>query len=439
MKKINLRFQLCQLDGPCEFEHALIINGYKLGNLLGIHQYHYRFSQIIESMIDLDKNQITIENFEVDDNSPYIFATAVGYGPYDYTDLYVNQKSVFEYLPEKLLNDLRNKKALLLLDQSVEGYSDNKLWSWFHNKCTQYNLNPESIMYSTGDQSCTDSYNKWCNDTNYNGPNLLVFPSTTLFFYVKRRYDWDKTNIDFDDIIQHKKINTPKYLYDCFMLRPRPHRILTYLHLFNNNLLDKGNIGMADISEWGEHFNMSNLELYSLPNDVISKLPINSTARKIEHQNNSEITGYHDYAERLLTTMYKNSWVTLVVETTFFKQDSVFISEKTIKPIACMQPFLVVGSKGTLKYLRKLGYKTFHPIIDESYDDIEDEGKRLEMIMKELKKIENITDKISWMESMRNIIEHNFKLFMQIRHKKSNEHDIINNYYFNYFKEDYVS
>lgn len=438
MKKINLRFQLCQLNGPCEFEHAPVINGYKLGNLLGIHQYHYRFSQIIESMIDYDNNQFNIQPFDIGDNSPYIFATAVGYGPYEYTDLYINQKSIFEYLPEKLLTDLRNKQALLLLDQSVEGYSDTRLWSWFHDKCVQYNLNPESIMYSTGDQSCTDSYNKWC-ATNYNGPKLLVFPSTTLFFYVKRRRDWDNINVDFDDIIEHKKNHSPKYLYDCFMLRPRPHRILTYLHLFNSNLADKGNIGMSDISEWGNSFNMSNLEFYSLPKDIVSKLPVNSTARKIEHQNDSEITGYHDYAERLLTTMYKNSWVTLVVETTFFKHDTIFISEKTLKPIACMQPFILVGSTGTLKYLKKLGYKTFHPIIDESYDDIEDDGKRLEMIMNEIKKIENITDKISWMESMRDILEHNHKLFMQIRDKKSNEHHIINNYYFNYFKEDHVS
>ena len=32
------------------------------------------------------------------------------------------------------------------------------------------------------------------------------------------------------------------------------------------------------------------------------------------------------------------------------------------------KPFIVLGSKHFLKNLRSIGFKTFHPVIDESYD-----------------------------------------------------------------------
>ena len=40
-----------------------------------------------------------------------------------------------------------------------------------------------------------------------------------------------------------------------------------------------------------------------------------------------------------------------------------------------------------LKQLHKLGFKTFHPFIDESYDDIEDPIKRYVQIGEEVKRL----------------------------------------------------
>jgi hypothetical protein len=124
----------------------------------------------------------------------------------------------------------------------------------------------------------------------------------------------------------------------------------------------------------------------------------------------------------------------LITESSYFEYEhSVFISEKTFKPIACMQPFIIVGSKHTLKYLRKLGYKTFDGFIDESYDDCDDDI-RFAAIIKSLEKIKQIDDKISWLESMREILEHNHKLFLSIGDSKSFEHQEITKYYENYFQ-----
>ena len=45
------------------------------------------------------------------------------------------------------------------------------------------------------------------------------------------------------------------------------------------------------------------------------------------------------------------------------------IGEKICKPIAAGQMFVIIGSHKFLRRLRQMGFKTFHPLIDESYDN----------------------------------------------------------------------
>ena len=48
-----------------------------------------------------------------------------------------------------------------------------------------------------------------------------------------------------------------------------------------------------------------------------------------------------------------------------------FITEKTYRNIKYKKPFIIMGQHISLASLHKLGYKTFHPLIDESYDSYE--------------------------------------------------------------------
>ena len=64
-----------------------------------------------------------------------------------------------------------------------------------------------------------------------------------------------------------------------------------------------------------------------------------------------------------------------------------FPTEKTYKVIGCSRPFIAHTTPYFLKGLRQLGYKTFSPFIDESYDLIEDNTERLNAIVKEVNRI----------------------------------------------------
>ena len=54
-----------------------------------------------------------------------------------------------------------------------------------------------------------------------------------------------------------------------------------------------------------------------------------------------------------------------------------------------MQPFIVLGRPHMLKYLKEIGFKTFDWLIDETYDSIEDNELRMEMVKNEILKLED--------------------------------------------------
>ena len=88
------------------------------------------------------------------------------------------------------------------------------------------------------------------------------------------------------------------------------------------------------------------------------------------------------------------------------------LTEKTFKPIALGMPFIIVGTQGSLKYLRSYGFKTFGDLWDESYDDEPDDSKRIEKIAKVLKLLESLEeDRQAIFESAWPIIEHNWNHF----------------------------
>ena len=63
------------------------------------------------------------------------------------------------------------------------------------------------------------------------------------------------------------------------------------------------------------------------------------------------------------------------------------LSEKIFKTISMRHPFIIVTNPGALSLLRDIGYKTFHPLIDETYDKVKDPGIRMMMIINEIEKL----------------------------------------------------
>tara|TARA_Y100000004_G_scaffold173162_1_gene210738 strand:- start:1429 stop:2859 length:1431 start_codon:yes stop_codon:yes gene_type:complete len=118
---------------------------------------------------------------------------------------------------------------------------------------------------------------------------------------------------------------------------------------------------------------------------------------------------------------YMDSYCSIVTETRF-EAPTGYVSEKSWKPIAYFQPFILVGSTNSLQYMREFGFKTFHPFIDESYDNHKNPKKRFSLIENEIIRIGKMTKKEihEWYWSMEDILVHNHKLFLEYAKEHNN-------------------
>ena len=88
------------------------------------------------------------------------------------------------------------------------------------------------------------------------------------------------------------------------------------------------------------------------------------------------------------------------------------LTEKTFKPIAMGMPFIIVGTQGSLRYLRSYGFRTFGDLWDESYDYEPDDSKRIEKIAQTLKLLDGLEEhRQDIFKSAHEIIEHNWNHF----------------------------
>lgn len=102
-----------------------------------------------------------------------------------------------------------------------------------------------------------------------------------------------------------------------------------------------------------------------------------------------------------------------VVLETLFDDERSHLTEKSLRPIACNKPFILAATPFSLEYLRSYGFKTFNGLIDETYDTIVDPLKRLETILKEIKRLSCLpqANKQELWEKLNVIAAYNRQLF----------------------------
>ena len=336
------------------------------------------------------------------------------------------RESLFDCMSPQILERVKNKKALLLFDQCLEGYQTPWLWQFFHEECEKVNVDPASVIYVTGNVLSAEQYAGWANQ-RISGNRIKVVPYTHFERDVALIASRNNIQPTYDSIAQYKQehITTVK-TYNCLNKRPRAHRSWFYLKLYKENLLNNGLVSMNDYgphipridNQWPDQKLMVEarrllpLMIYDTPNNEKDDL---------------------FYITRITDQVFLDSWVTVIPEASFADSNgTLFISEKTFKPIACMHPFIIFGNKGSLKELRAMGYKTFSPFINEAYDDLPT-FERMDAIIEEIKRIDAIPDKFKWLYSMKDILEHNYNLLNSTKDIAPTAHTSIFNYYNNFF------
>jgi hypothetical protein len=113
---------------------------------------------------------------------------------------------------------------------------------------------------------------------------------------------------------------------------------------------------------------------------------------------------------------FARSFMSIITET-YYTSDifDTSLTEKTFKPIALGHPFILLSTPGSLGELRSLGYETFSPFIDETYDTITDPVQRFDATISSVSSIYQLLrnrDPLI-MSALREIAAHNQQNFFQ--------------------------
>jgi hypothetical protein len=226
--------------------------------------------------------------------------------------------------------------------------------------------------------------------------------------------------------IKNYEVKNKEKIFLCFNRIARQHRMNLIAKIISNDLLDKsytsffGNINFEEVDRFGwdhwivdlvnrkEQFRFVTQENIGIidKNRKLFPIMLNMTPGR----NNPCDVQYDDLK------YFENSYFSLVTETTFYDELSYitkeFFSEKIFKPIAVGHPFILMAFPRALLRLREMGYKTFHPFINEDYDLIIDDARRFDAIINEVLRLSKFTDEewITWQENIKDIIDFNKNL-----------------------------
>ncbi|MDB2315477.1 hypothetical protein N9V27_00720 [bacterium] len=212
----------------------------------------------------------------------------------------------------------------------------------------------------------------------------------------------------------------------CFNRYVRDHRVQLALELENLNILDKITFSLR--AELGDGYD----DLGNQYKDYISEDVFDRLKAKLPLVVDTDEFDYNwIYVEQEKTyDTFKSHPINLVTET-MYRNDGRFLSEKSFKPMALRQIFLIAGNKGTLELLRHYGFKTFAQCgIDESYDTVSDPVKRMKALTLEIQRLVDMPEHKfqDILSKAEEIIEHNHILIWDDEHVLKNSWGELVNY-----------
>ena len=295
-------------------------------------------------------------------------------------------------LNSKLINAINNDQCIFVINDATEG----SIWTkWeirkFQGWLKEANIQSEKVIVIT--QNYNYAYNTF--------PFKMVVWNFYESFCRDTLEDWIETDID-----------AKKFL--CLNRLPHHQKFYFMYQMYKHGILDQFNYSIGKKIE-----NQKTIEEYDQWglwewNDDMSKF-----AKTTPHKYDLNLWEHISSPTWLYPHHKKNNLLYIVTETFYnnYMLEGRYrdVSEKTWKPIALQMPFIMIHTPFALKRLRDLGYKTFHNIWDESYDDIKDDRDRMKAIVDLVVYLNNRTDFRAMIDSCREIVEHNFSILKRRR------------------------
>jgi len=310
-------------------------------------------------------------------------------------------------VPQDILEQVRAGKVFLVLDNGLEHFYECAD-AIYRDVVIKHNIPAEQIIFLSAVPTMHEHVK--------NLASRLQLPEIKVDWFSLFEATGKDAGRHGVVALPKKKRYTKKFLN--LNRRWRLHRPLLITLLKSKNLLDQGHISFAP-SDDGQDWNTvyPKLEnMYAHHAEISNILKKHSDVKKLPamYLDTEDLVTNRAMHENSIEYYYMETYFSIVNETTYH-ENTPFLSEKIFKTIAMGHPFIMVTAPNSLQYLKELGYKTYEPFIDESYDSIEDPGDRILAILDEVERLCSMSEKVlrkQWLPNVRTIAAHNRKLLM---------------------------
>ncbi len=244
-----------------------------------------------------------------------------------------------------------------------------------------------------------------------NHPNVISFICGALNNNISYRYwmDWFVTSTAFYKHDPHVLDKLTPYLkksktFDILLGQPKPHRTLIYDFAIDHSdqvIMTYFKDHTTPIRQLEENSWIWESEGLTIPDT-----DFNFTVTPVTYYDCSM-----SLSQIVPISIYNQTAYSIICETNW-KNHYSFFTEKTVKPILGRRLFLMFGGRHQLRNLRKLGFRTFDGIIDESYDEVADLTQRAKMIQSQMTYLFNQDQQII-LDKIKPIVEHNYYTMME--------------------------
>mgnify|MGYP000013396884 CR=1 FL=1 len=339
-----------------------------------------------------------------------IFLYELNFNNYHYRDLmraFHHSDGLLDHncISQTVLDRIKQRTGYLLVTLLYEGHVQDHFISSMTSYFRSKGIPLSQVIYLNNCYNGTEIYADYCRRANQTPEmNLAYLPVFRV----------DKTDIM--TVLNNPVTYVPghkKKLFLCFNRRYNEHRVLFYTMMSKLGLLDKFYMSMAATQPENSRSFVENAKYFAAnrPGLQITEEDISAAERPLPLTlDNTNFNSYPmERGPAAVASFYNDSYINIVNETYFFN-NIIHLTEKTFKPIAFKQPFIMIAAPGSLRHVKDMGFKTFDEFWDEKYDLEYDHDKRFKMIL------DLITDISTWNEDrlleftnkVKPILEHNF-------------------------------
>ena len=290
---------------------------------------------------------------EVDNNTIYPICNL--------SNPWIHNKEVFS---DELINYINNglKVIIFNVNETISEDAFKQFIDYLKNK----NIEEKNIYFLVNNWKIDLYKKKYKSKINYHKP---------IFLHQVHSKILQTNEVDF--------IKDKKFSFMCHNNKMWIHRYLIVSLLHHNSFLDDTDFSVIDYNkdfEIKDFLNKKELEKYSE-----SLMYIKSLKNKRSYFEKNLDCIDSNYIEK---KTFEQSFVNIVNETDF-DDNTIHITEKSLKPFYYYQYPIFVAPYQHCKYLRDYGFDFFDDIIDHSYDNEKNNKKRIFMIIDELIRIKN--------------------------------------------------